>query len=112
MPTEVPTPGIPSAPLSPGEKAERDQGSMETVSEAARGERRALGWAAIAAVAAVFWIVMPVGVGILLGTLLAFALQPLFERLKPRLGVRWAALTLVLATIVIGFGAWLKSRAG
>jgi predicted PurR-regulated permease PerM len=112
MPTEVPTPGIPSAPLSPGEKAERDQGSMETVSEAARGERRALGWAAIAAVAAVFWIVMPVGVGILLGTLLAFALQPVFERLKPRLGVRWAALTVVVATILtlagsIGGLAWL-----
>jgi predicted PurR-regulated permease PerM len=112
MSLDVPTSGIPAAPLSPGEQAERDQGSSETRNEAARSERRALGWAAIAAVAAIFWIVMPVGVGILLGTLLAFALQPLFERLKPRLGVRWAALTLVLATIVtlagtIGGLAWL-----
>ncbi len=112
MPLDVPTAGIPAAPLSPGEKAERDQGTSETVTEAARGERRALGWAAIAAVAAIFWIVMPVGVGILLGTLLAFALQPVFERLKPRLGARWAALTVVLATIValagsIGGLAWL-----
>ena len=105
-------PGIPAAPLSPGEKSERDQGSSETVKEAARGERRALEWAAIAAVAAIFWIVVPVGVGILLGTLLAFALQPFFERLKPRLGVRWASLTIVLGTIVtvagtIGGLAWL-----
>jgi predicted PurR-regulated permease PerM len=109
---DAPSAGIPVAPLSPGERAERDQGSSETQTEAARSERRALGWAAIAAVAAIFWIVMPVGVGILLGTLLAFALQPLFERLKPRLGARWAALTLVLATILtlagsIGGLAWL-----
>ena len=110
MPPEVPR--IPAAPLSPGERAERDQGSSETVKEAARGERRALEWAAIAAVAAIFWIVVPVGVGILLGTLLAFALQPFFERLKPRLGVRWASLAIVLGTIVtvagtIGGLAWL-----
>ena len=42
--------------------------------EAARGERRALGWAAIAAVVVIVWIVTPVGVGILLGTLLAFVI--------------------------------------
>jgi len=112
MANEPPPAAIPVVPLSPGEKAERDKGSSETVTEAARSERRALGWAAIAAVAAIFWIVMPVGVGILLGTLLAFALQPLFERIKPRLGARWAALTIVLATILtlagtIGGLAWL-----
>jgi predicted PurR-regulated permease PerM len=112
MPLDVPTAGIPEAPLSPGEKAERDLGSSETVTEAARGERRALGWAALAAVAAIFWIIMPVGVGILLGMLLAFALQPAFERLRPRLGDRWAALTVVVATILtlaasIGGLGWL-----
>ncbi len=112
MPLDVPTAGIPTAPLSPGEKAERDLGSSETMTEAARSERRALGWAALAAVAAIFWIIMPVGVGILLGTLLAFALQPAFERLKPRIGGRWAALTVVVATILtlaasIGGLGWL-----
>jgi predicted PurR-regulated permease PerM len=112
MPRDVPTGGIPKAPLSPGEKAERDEGSKETVTEAARSERRALGWAALAAVAAIFWIVMPVGVGILLGTLLAFALQPVFERLKPRFGARWAAVMVVVATILtlagtIGGLGWL-----
>ena len=107
-----PQKGIPAVPLSPGERAERDQGSTETAVDAARGERRALGWAAIAAAAAIAWLVMPVGVGILLGTLLAFALQPVFERLKPRLGVGWSALTVVVATIValsgaLGGLAWL-----
>jgi predicted PurR-regulated permease PerM len=112
-----PSAGIPAVALSPGERAERDEGSIETVVEAARGERRALGWAALAAVAAIAWIVMPVGVGILLGTLLAFALQPVFERLKPRIGVRWAALTVVIATILtlagtIGGLAWLLVSKG
>jgi predicted PurR-regulated permease PerM len=103
---------IPAIPLSRGERMERDEGSTETAVEAARGERRALGWAAITAAAAVALLVMPVGVGILLGTLLAFALQPVFERLKPRLGVKWSALAIVVATLltlggVLGGLAWL-----
>jgi predicted PurR-regulated permease PerM len=102
---EAPKTGIPAVPLSPGEKAERDGGSSETAAEAARGERRALGWAAIAAVAAIVWLVAPVGVGILLGTLLAFALQPLFEGLEPRLGPRGSAVVIVLATLLALGGA-------
>lgn len=46
----------------------------QTEADATRGERHALGWAAIAAAAAIVWIVIPVGVGILFGTLLALAL--------------------------------------
>src|SRR5580704_11593901 len=102
---EPPQVGIPALPLSSGERAERDHGSTETEGDAFRGERRALGWAAIAAAAAIAWLVIPVGVGILLGTLLAFALQPLFERLKPRLGARWAALSIVVTTILLLAGA-------
>jgi predicted PurR-regulated permease PerM len=103
---------IPPLRLSPGEQNERDHGSMETPADAARGERSALGWAAIAAAAAIAWIVMPVGVGILLGTLLAFALQPPFERLRPRLGARWSALAIVAASVLtlagtVGGLAWL-----
>ncbi len=103
---------IPPLPLSPGEQEERDHGSMETVEDAARGERRALGWAAIAAATTIALLVMPVGVGILLGTLLAFALQPLFERLKPRLGTRWSALAIVAGSVLtlagtVGGLAWL-----
>ena len=104
--------GIPAVALSPGERAERDQGSTETAVDAARAERRALGWAAITAAAAIAWLVMPVGVGILLGTLLAFALQPVFEQLKPRLGAGWSALAVVIATLLalggaLGALAWL-----
>jgi predicted PurR-regulated permease PerM len=49
-----------------------------------RAERRALGIAAVAAIAAIVWIARPVGVGILLGALIAFSLQPLYERLVAR----------------------------
>jgi predicted PurR-regulated permease PerM len=113
MPTDRPPPvGIPAIPLSAGERAERDNKSIETEVDAALGERRALGWAAIAAAATIAYIVMPIGVGVLLGTLLAFALQPLFERLKPRLGAAWSALAIVIATVLILVGtlgglAWL-----
>ena len=55
-------------------------------------EHRALAWTAAAAVVAIFWLVRPIGLGILLGTLLAFMAQPVFSRLAPRLGGRGAAL--------------------
>ena len=64
----------------------------------AANEHRALAWAAAAAVAAIFWLVRPVGLGILLGTLLAFMAQPVCERLTGWIGARWAALTTVIAS--------------
>ncbi len=105
IPNDMPPIGIPAVPLSPGETIERDEGSTETGLEAAHGERRALGWAAITAVAAIVWIALPVGVGILLGTLLAFAVQPVFEPLKPRLGAGWSARVVVIATLLSLGGA-------
>ena len=42
-------------------------------------ERRALAALAIAAVAAMVWITHPVGIGILLGTINAFTMQPFYE---------------------------------
>ena len=91
--------------------------AVEALAEAERGEWRALGWTTLAAVAVIAWIMMPVGVGVLLGTLLAFALQPLFERLKPRLGARWSALSLVLGSVlalsgVVGGLSWLLVAKG
>src|SRR5450432_1252992 len=80
--------------------------------ELAREEHRALGWAAAGAVAVIVWLVMPIGVGILLGSFLAFMMQPIFERLCARIGARWAAAvtvagsTLALASLVAG-AAWL-----
>lgn len=52
--------------------------------DSVRAERRALGVCAMAAIAAMVWIARPVGVGILLGTLIAFSLQPIYERLVAR----------------------------
>jgi predicted PurR-regulated permease PerM len=69
----------------------------DDVLDAAR-EHRALAWAAAAAVAVVFWLVRPIGLGILLGTLLAFMVQPATERLATRIGDRWAALATVIVT--------------
>ena len=51
-----------------------------------RAERRALGVFAVAAIVAIVWIIHPVGIGILLGTLIAFTLQPFYERLVQRHG--------------------------
>ncbi len=63
-------------------------------------EHRALGWSALLAVGVILWIVMPVGVGIFLGTLMGFAMQPLFERFKARLRPPLAALVTVLIVTV------------
>jgi predicted PurR-regulated permease PerM len=61
-------------------------------------EHRALAWTAAAAVAAIFWLVRPVGLGILLGTLLVFVAQPVCVRLTAWIGARWAVLTTVIAS--------------
>ena len=90
---------------------------VETAVEVAHDERSALGWTALAAVAAIAWIVAPIGIGILLGTLLAFMVQPVFERLKPRLGARGSAMatvlgsTLALGGMIAGL-AWLFAARG
>jgi predicted PurR-regulated permease PerM len=85
--------------------------------EVARSESRALTWLAAVACAVIAWIVMPVSLGILLGTLMAFSLQPLYERWKPRLGPASAALTTVLAAtvgLIAAFGGlgWLVVAKG
>lgn len=51
-----------------------------------RAERRALGVFAVLAIVAIVWIIQPVGIGILLGTLIAFTMQPFYERLVERHG--------------------------
>jgi len=68
----------------------------------ARRQRSALGWCALAALAMTWWIVQSFAVGILLGMLAAFILQPIYERLKPRVGLGWAALITVLGTMLTG----------
>ena len=51
-------------------------------------EIRALGYLAFAALAALVWVALPVAVGLFLGALLAFTLQPIYGRLRAR---RWHA---------------------
>lgn len=50
----------------------------------ARTGRYALGVLALAAAAAILWLAIPVGIGLLLGMLTAFVLQPYYGRLRAR----------------------------
>ena len=88
------TPPLPepstSTPLPPASKVATPQ------------ERRALAFFAIAAVAAVCWIVQPVSIGILLGALTAFALQPLYDWLRRR--TRRTALAALGCVLVAAVG--------
>jgi predicted PurR-regulated permease PerM len=83
----------------------------DPVAESTR-QQRALTWAAVAAVVAILWLVRPIGLGLLLGVLLAFIAQPMYERLRARVGVRWAAATTVLLSglsigLFTGLLGWL-----
>jgi predicted PurR-regulated permease PerM len=82
-----------------------------------REERRALGWTALAAIAAVLWLVRPVGMGIFLGMLMGFAFQPLYRRILTRWRPSIAALSTVgvssiMVVVTIGGLAWLLVRDG
>jgi predicted PurR-regulated permease PerM len=97
-----------------GDRPSRPRGGDE---ELELSEHRALRWSAAAAAIAIVWIAMPVGVGILLGTLIAFIVQPLYERLLPRLGRAGASLACVLGSalgLVVAFGGvgWLLVSSG
>jgi predicted PurR-regulated permease PerM len=103
-----------NTPEVPTSREERDTDQSKNAREreaTAQSERRALGWLAFVAAGLICWVAAPVGVGILFGTLIAFTLQPLYERWKPALG-RWTAMaTTVLATVSLlaAFGGlgWL-----
>jgi len=80
-------------------------------------ERRALEWFALAAVAAIVWLTVPVAAGILLGALMGFTLQPFYEALEARTGR--PALASILTVIgsalaivgtVLGFGTLFIAR--
>jgi predicted PurR-regulated permease PerM len=66
--------------------------------DVARLQQRALGLAALAAVATILWLMWPVGLGVLLGLFLAFIVRPLNERLARRWPPAAAALVTVVGT--------------
>jgi predicted PurR-regulated permease PerM len=77
-----------------------------------REEQRALGWTALAAVAAIMWLLRPVGMGVFLGMLMVFAFQPLYLRTAARWPPRIAALATVgasmfLVIVTMGGLVWL-----
>ena len=82
-----------------------------------RREQRALGVFAMFAIAALAWVAWPIAVGLFMGALIAFILQPLYALLVNRTGKPWAAqlLCLLIATaavsfIVLGISAILVAR--
>lgn len=79
MPIAPPSPDDPPEP-----PASADPIRTAVYLDSVRAERKALGVCALVAIGAMLWIARPVGIGILLGTLIAFSLQPLYERLVAR----------------------------
>lgn len=83
----------------------------------AASQHKALSWAAVFAVAAIVYVLEPLGIGILLGTLFAFMSQPLFAKLNRRFGNRMGAIltvtitTLIVAASLVGLG-WLLASKG
>jgi predicted PurR-regulated permease PerM len=75
-------------------------------------ERRSLGWLTVVAVAAILWLAKPFLSALLLGTLLGFLLEPLYNLLL-RGGVRsfFASLTTVLvsaALVLVGLSVFVS----
>jgi len=69
-------------------------------------DRRALGWFAAGAVVVIAWLVHPFSTGLMLGALMGFTLQPVYERLVRRTGrPLLASLMTVLASAVVIVGA-------
>jgi len=68
-------------------------------------QQRALGWLAVSAILAIAWLAGPVAVGILLGALLAFTLEPVYDMLVSRTRRPLAAslvTVMATATIIVG----------
>lgn len=72
--------------------------ASEEDAEVTREEHAALKWAALAATLIIGWLILPIGVGMLLGIMLAFLALPLYGRVKTKVGGAWASLLVVLGT--------------
>jgi predicted PurR-regulated permease PerM len=81
-------------------------------------ERQALGWLAVGAVVAIIWLALPFVTGLLLGVLMAFTLQPVYEHLVRRTGrpvvaslTTVAASAVVIVGVLAGFVSLFVTRA-
>ncbi len=82
-----------------------------------RSQQRALGIFALVAILGIIWLAQPVWIGLLLGTLLAFSIEPFYQRLRRRWKrAEFAALlcsglaTLGVLGAMVGIGYWLVNR--
>lgn len=76
--------GMPQIPLTKAEEeAKHGTGEVSMVA-GPLSERRALAWLALGAILVICWITKPVGLGVLLGALTAFCLEPVYKRLSVR----------------------------
>ncbi len=96
-------------PMGPSDTSATDSPpvSARTMQPSSKAERRALGVFAVAAVVVIAWVVHPVGIGIFLGMLTAFALQPLYDRLARRTGRPAVAAAACVAIAALGLVATL-----
>lgn len=79
-----------------------DQRVDDEIQTTDRAQRRALGWFAVGAVFVILWMVRPIGVGIFLGVLMGFALEPLDALLQRRMRPAFSAVcSVVIATLSI-----------
>jgi predicted PurR-regulated permease PerM len=67
-----------------------------------RVERRALAWAAVAALLAIGWLAHPIATGLFLGALMGFALEPLYDVLRRKTGRPQLASLVTVSIAVFG----------
>ena len=110
-------PGVVQPIAEPETDAEHRR-AREAQSQYAPAEARALGTIAILGVIAILWIVAPVGTGVMLGTLLAFAMYPTCSALsrrtqRPRLVAVAVTVLMTLAVAgTVGFLMFLVVQQG
>src|SRR5258708_35385677 len=80
-------------------------------------KNRALGWLAAAAIAIIAWLALPFVMSMLLGALMAFTLEPLYDRVVRARGrpVLWAVATvmatgLLVLAVAVGFVTLFVTR--
>jgi predicted PurR-regulated permease PerM len=89
---------------------------VEVITPVRIQERRAFGFLALIALLALVRLALPVGVGLFLGALLAFTLEPVYRRLRGKMKPGPAALvsalgaTVAVSSIVLGLTTLLVTR--